>query len=128
MPTTVIPVPPIKQYRTWVDDFPNPMWASATEYKGACSCGWRGRWYRKQSIQAKDDADDHYERRHAKTRMPCSWCGVWTCAECGWKRQRANYQRPDLQNCARCGSSDGEMRPSMHSPETYYDHYNEDSK
>lgn len=50
---------------------------------------------------------------HAGAR-PCQSCGTWTCAACGWKRPGAALARPELQDCPRCGSTDGMMTPARH--------------
>jgi hypothetical protein len=47
-------------------------------------------------------------------RLPCGACATWTCARCGWQRHRAALAWPDMQDCARCGSTEGSMVPTRH--------------
>jgi hypothetical protein len=49
-----------------------------------------------------------------KETKPCTLCGVWTCGTCGWQRHGATLARPDLQDCPRCGSTEGTIRPTRH--------------
>lgn len=44
----------------------------------------------------------------------CPVCGTWECAACGWRRSRANRFAEDPQDCHRCGSRLGEMKPIQH--------------
>lgn len=45
---------------------------------------------------------------------PCPACGVWSCADCGRRRQYASRFSTQPQRCGRCGSSDGQMLPVHH--------------
>lgn len=44
----------------------------------------------------------------------CPVCGTWRCAECGWTRTRASRFSDAPQDCHRCGSRLGEMKPVQH--------------
>jgi hypothetical protein len=46
--------------------------------------------------------------------MRCQACGTWTCTTCSWQRHGASLDRPELQDCARCGSTDGTFRATRH--------------
>jgi len=62
-------------------------------------------------------------RRHGQ-RLPCAACGTWTCAACGWQRYGAALARPELQDCAACGSTRGTLVPSAHYKQRIWDDHN----
>ena len=42
----------------------------------------------------------------------CLACAMWVCADCGWRRSKA--QRGVPQTCFKCGSSEGKMTGIWH--------------
>ena len=62
-------------------------------------------------------------------REPCTACGKWKCNKCGWIRTGASRE-PNLppeyvQNCHRCGSTEGVMLDVHHHGWKQKDHKDE---
>jgi len=95
-------------------------------FRGGCSCGWRNKWMYRSAEPAMSYAVLHVLKFKAQ-RRPCGFCAVWTCDACGWKRHSAN---PDLSfehHCAKFGSVDGTMTPTMHGSRRYWQHLPENN-